>query len=254
MLRGQVMQQAVVSTPPPVASGPNCSLCTFTQATNSGNTGVHTDPTSFVSATTAGHMLIVFGFHDHGSGTGTTHASNAPNAATWHPCNSGSSTADSPEIFISGTGSGAFYLSCNYAVNIPGASSDTVTIQSSDCVSVNCSVGGSYLEFAGISTTASVAFDGFQTVANATSTSGTNNTNCGTASTSQTNDLIICGTDQSTGSTSTAGTTPVTFTLRQPATNVGVESVVWTSTGSMTAAMTDSSSGDLYAGWEIFLK
>lgn len=234
-------------------SGPNCSLCAYVQGTNSGNTGVHSDPTSFVSATTAGHTLIAFGFHDHGTGTGTTQVTNAPNAAVWHPC-SGTGTGPFTDLYVSGTGTAAEYMSCNYAVNIPGASSDTVTIAATDCAATACSVGGSYIEVSGVATTAAAAWDNWSSIANATSTSGSNNSNCGTASTTQANDLILCGTEQATGATSTAGTSPIAFTLRQPATNVGVESAVWTSSGSMTAAMTDSSSGDKYAGVGLFLK
>ena len=231
-----------------VGGGASCSSCTLVQGTNSGGSGVPSDPTSYVNPTTTGDFLIVFGAHSGWTGSGTTTISDSA-GNTWHACN-GTGTGVFTDIKVNGI----YGMSCHYAVNIIGAAVDTVTISASDCVSGCSFVGGSYLEYSGVASTASAAWDAYGFNASATSTTGSNNTTCGSVTTTQTNDLLICGMDQITGALS-AGTSPVNFgSLDQPDINVAVEHVAWPSVGAINPTMTDSLSGATYSGITLALK
>ncbi len=224
-----------------VGGGGTCSSCALVQATNSASSGV-SDPTSYVNPTTTGDLLIVFGVHSGWTGSGTTTISDSA-GNTWHPCN-GTGTGSFTDIQANST----YGMSCHYAVDIVGASVDTVTISASDCKSSCSFVGGTYLEYSGVASTAAAAWDAYGFHANGTSTTGSNNVTCGSATTTQTNDLVICGMDQDNGTLS-AGTGPINFgSLDQPGTIAAVEHVVWPSSGAVNPTMTDSESSDAYTG------
>jgi hypothetical protein len=228
--------------------GANCSSCTLVQATNSGGFGVPSDPTTYVQPTTGGNLLIVFGAHSGWTGSGTTTISDSA-GNVWHPCN-GTGTGPFTDVRVNGI----YGMSCHYAVNIIGAAGDTVTISASDCTASCSFVGGSYLEYSGVASTAVAAWDAYGVNASAASTTGSNNTTCGSVTPTQNNDLVICGLDQANGN-ATVGTSPVNFgSLDQPGTNVAVEHVVWPSVATINPTMGDSVSSDPYAGITLALR
>ena len=230
-----------------VGGGTNCGACTLVQGTNSGGSGV-SDPTSYVNPTTTGDLLIVFGAHSGWTGSGTTTISDSL-GNTWHACN-GTGSGVFTDIKVDGSNG----MSCHYAVNITGAAVDTVTISASDCVGGCSFVAGSYLEYSGVASTASAAWDAYGFNASATSTTGSNNSTCGSVTTTEVNDLVICGIDQITGTLS-AGTSPVNFgSLDQPGIVAAVEHVVWPSGGVINPTMTNSLSGATYGGITLALK
>ncbi|MGA8345747.1 MAG: hypothetical protein WB781_27700, partial [Candidatus Sulfotelmatobacter sp.] len=63
---------------------------------------------------------------------------------------------------------GTYVMSCHYAINIIGAAVDTVTISASDCTAACSYVGGSFLEYSGVASTAVAAWDAYATDASAT--------------------------------------------------------------------------------------
>ena len=229
-----------------VGGGGTCSSCALVQATNSASSGT-SDPTSYVNPTTTGDLLIVFGVHSGWTGSGTSTISDSA-GNTWHPC-SGTGAGAFTDIQANGT----YGMSCHYAVNIIGASVDTVIISASDCKGGCSFVGGSYLEYSGVAPTAAAAWNAYGFHTGGTSTTGSNNTTCGSVTTTQNNDLVICGMDQANGNIS-AGTSPINFgSLDQPGTIAAVEHAVWPSSGAINPTMTDSESGDAYTGITVAL-
>jgi hypothetical protein len=225
-----------------VIGGADCGSCVYVQSTESGGTGA-SDPTSYTQPTTSGDTLVVFGVHSNWSGSGTTTVTDSA-GNTWHPC--------------SGTGTGAFTdlqdgatwaVSCHYALNIIGAAVDTVKISASDCAGAGgCTwVAGTYLEYSG-----PTAWDNWGFNANATDGAGSNNVTCGSVTTTVNNDLIVCSIDQASGNM-TAGTSPITFTMRETV-STAAEDGKWTSSGAINPTQTDSISGDTYAGITVAFK
>jgi hypothetical protein len=105
-----------------------------------------------------------------------------------------------------------------------------------------------------VASTASAAWDAFSSVSNQTSTTGSNNTASGSVSTSHANDLIISAINMDSGSAS-AGTNPITFTIRFGAHNlISEQDAIWASTGAINPHQTDSQSGDAYGGITVAFK
>lgn len=241
------MLQSITNARAAVAAGPNCSLCVLVQATNSGNSSAHSDGTT-LNGVVAGHALVVYFTHSNWSAGGTVSISGGSD--TWYPCSGTTAGASFTDIQVD-AGNGE---SCFYSVNV-AAGNTTMLAIASQCVSTLCSLGGSYMEYSGVATTVAQAYGGWGHTDNGTAGSGTNNSTCGTtvaAIATQANALVICGVDMATGS-STAGTSPITFSQDQVGTWVAVEHAVWTSSGSMNAKYTDSVTGDKHAGIELLL-
>lgn len=232
------------------ASGPNCSLCAVRQAVTSNGGGTTTHPESFTASTTAGDAIIIFQPHTNWTGSGTSTISSVE-GDTWYPCNSTVAGASFTDLQFNTT----WGMSCFYAVNIPGGSTDTITIVPTDCASNCTSIGNAIIELSGVATTVATAYDGWGHHENATATTGTNNTTCGSVTTTQTNDYVICGMDQSIG-TASVGTSPVNFgsLILSGSTNAAVEGVVWSSSGAINPTMTDSSTTDKYIGITVAFK
>lgn len=244
-----VGQYVATGYTPTAASGPNCSLCALVTATNSGNSSANNDPTT-INSVVAGNFLITW-FTASNWTSGATASISDSKSNTYYPCNSSTAASSMTEIEVT-TGIG---LSCFYAVDVASGNT-TITVQPSQCSSTKCSLGGTYAEYSGIASTASAAFDSWGDTVAGTSTSGSNNTECANTnsmSASQTDDLILCGMDMNTG-TSSAGTSPVTFTQDQVGTWVALERVVWTGSGSINPHYTDSVSGDAYGSFTLALK
>ena len=207
----------------------------FVQAVESGGSSDVSDPTTYTSNVAVGDLLIAFQMHTNWSGTGTTTVSdNGGN--TWHPC--------------SGTGNGAFTdiqfatsdaISCNYTFATTNTNL-TVTITASDCASNCTTTEAEYLEYSGVG-----AWDASASHSNATTSGTTNNATCGSMTVSNSNDLIACYMEISSG-TFTAGTSPLAMTQRLTSTDGTVEDGDWTSSGTINPTETASASGINYGG------
>jgi len=225
-------------------AGGNCGSCTFVQATESGGTNERSDPTTYVTPTTKGNMLYVFWVHSNWSGSGTTTVADTA-GNTWHPC---SGIGNMPAAKFTDIQDNSTYgIGCAYALNINGGA-DTATVTSTDCASTCTYVAAVYAEFSG-----PTAWDAYGSQANAISSAGNNNTTCGSATTTQANDLIICSQASANG-TYTAGTSPITFALEHNG-YVGVlEDAIWSSSGLINPAMTLSVGSTPYGGVTLALK
>ena len=224
--------------------GGNCGSCAFVQATESGGTNEVSDPTTYVTPTTKGNTLYVFWVHSNWSGSGTTTVADSA-GNTWHPC-SGIGTMPAAK-FSDLQDSSTYGIGCAYALNIKGGA-DTATVTSSDCASKCAYVAAVYAEFSG-----PTAWDAYGSEANATSSAGNNNTTCGSATTSQANDLIICSQASANG-TYTAGTSPITFTLEFNGYIGVLEDAIWSSSGVINPAMTLSVASTPYGGVTLALQ
>jgi hypothetical protein len=220
---------------------PNCSSCAFVQSTDSGNTNVPSDPTSYTSNVTAGNLLVAFGWHTNWSGSGTTTVTGTGGASgPWHPCTGLTGTVFT-DLQINSTGG----MSCHWSIAI-ASSAGGATITATDCASNCTNLGGIYLEFSGVF--APRAFDAFASNTNATSTSGTNNFTTGSMTTTQANDLIIGYVLPS--ASSTAGTSPITFTAHSAGGNGISESAIWSSSGAINPTVSGTASTQ-YGGMSV---
>lgn len=210
----------------------DCTNCAFlTQSTNSGGSGVPSDPTSLTGSVPTGTLFIALGWHTNFSGTGTTTVTGTNGAGgTWHSCLDGSTNAFTDLEVTATVG-----MSCNY-VFTTAAGSGGATIAATDCTSNCTNLGGIYLVFSGVFVPR--AWDSFASHTLATSGSGANNMTAGTLAPTQANDLVIvyCNNGNGTGMTS-AGTSPIAFTLRQNL-NGGSESAIYSSSSSVTPTFT----------------
>lgn len=237
----------------------NCSSnCTYVQGTNSsGQTGQYDHIT--LSAVKNGDTLIYFVFHNTSSGSGTTNMSDSQ-GNVWYPCGSntgGSTSVTANDLPISST----YAMNCFYSPSVgawstAGANGNTLSVTglpiASDCTTSCSFIGGFFVEVSG-----TFQWDAFShTSSGATSTSGSNNANCGTMTTAAVNEFIICGIYNSSNSTMTAGTSPFTFTLPSIGgqTNGQPQYGVWSSSGSITPEATLASSGIAYGGMALAFK
>lgn len=244
-----------LQTNQPINCGTNC---TYVQGTNSsGETSTYDHIT--LSAVKNGDTLVYFVFHNNSTGSGTTNMSDSQ-GNIWYPCNANTggglsiTTADLP---ISST----YAMNCFYAPSVgaystSGGAGNTLSVTglplATDC-SVSCTfIGGFFVELSG-----TFQWDAFSnTPTNTASTSGSNNANCGTLTTSQTNDFIICGIYNASNDTMSAGTSPITFTLPSIGgqTNGQPEYGVWSSSGSFTPAATLVTGSVTYGGMAVAFK
>jgi hypothetical protein len=195
-----------------------CSGCTYDAGVNSsGQTINHDQPT--LSGAKNGSTAIYFGWYDNAiltNGAVTMTDNTARNI--WCPFNSAAScsTVGSTATMNSLTVGGNYSM---YAFVAPGiitgnGVSGSLIYESvaSDC-SVSCVtfIGGT----ASAWSLAGGTIEGScNSSSGATSGSGTNNAACPGLVTTTANDIVVCGIKVPGGSTVTAGTSPVTFTLQ----------------------------------------
>lgn len=200
-----------------------------------------------LSGVVPGDTLVYYVFHNNWSGTGTTAMSDS-NSNIWFPCNTntgGSTSVTMTDLQFNST----FGMSCFYSIAVTQGGTVTGNPTASDC-SVSCSfVGGVFMEFSGL-----LGWDAFSNTSNGvTSTTSPNNVNCGSLTTTATNDYIICGIDTASG-TPTAGTVPLTFPAVFNTTNGSMEAGVWSSSGTTSPTQSLASSGVAYGGMAVAFK
>lgn len=226
---------------------PSCASCTFVQSTGSSSSNAVSDPTSLVSNVTAGNIVVAIGYHTNWSGSGTTTTSGS-GALTgpWYSCK-GDGSATFTDVHANSTTG----ISCHYTMAI-ATGSGGATIVATDCASNCTTVGGVYLEYSGPSGARTI--DAYGSNAAATSGTGSNNATSGSATTTATNDLILAYFAPNIGTT-TAGTSPVTFTKRNVLTDTNgtIEDAVWTGSGAINPAVNGSNSV-AYGGLTVALR
>ncbi len=186
---------------------PSCSGCAYnTASTNSGGSGVVSDPTSLTASVPTGTLFLALGWHTNWSGSGKTTVAGAGGA--WHSCKDGS-TNPFTDLQVSAT----VGMSCNY-IFTTGAGEAGATIISTDCASTCASLGGIYLTYTGVFIPR--AWDAFASNTLAISGIGSNNMTAGAITPSQANDLVVvyCNSGGGEGIGS-AGSSPISFTQRQ---------------------------------------
>lgn len=219
----------------------NCASCTYVQSENSaGETGQYDHIA--LSGVVPGDTLVYYVFHNNWSGSGTTTMTDSSGTNIWYPCNTntgGATSVTMTDIQFSSS----FGMSCFYSIAVATGGTVTGEPTATDCA-VSCTfVGGVFIEYSGPG-----AWEGFSTNA-ASSTTSPDNMNCGSLTTATANDLIVCGTDALTG-TPTAGSVPVSFTLRNT-TNGAIEDGVWTGSGTTAPTQSLAASGVTYGAMGV---
>lgn len=235
------------------------SGCGYVQGTSSsGQTGQFDHVT--LSAVKNGDTLVYFVFHNNSSGSGTTNMSDSA-GNIWYPCGTntgGGTSVTMTDLPISST----YAMSCFYSPSVGSFSSAgggglTLSVTgdpiASDCT-VSCSfIGGFFIELSG-----TFNWDAFSnTSSGATTGSGSNNASCGSMTTSQANDFVVCALYNASNATLTAGTSPITFTVptfSSGQTNGIPEYGLWSGSGSIAPLGTLATSGVAYGGMGIAFK
>lgn len=216
----------------------NCSGCVLVQSANSSGQNIHFDQIA-LSGVVEGDTLVYYVFHNSWSGTGTTSMTDSSGTNIWYPCNTntgGATSVTMTDLQFTTT----FGMSCFYALNVPTGGTITGMPLATDCTTSCTFVGGVFMEFKG-----PVAWDAWSnTASTASSTTTPNNVNCGSLTTTQANDLIICGSNVNTG-TPTAGTVPTSFTMFNTV-NGTIEDAVWSGSGTTSPTQSLAGSGVTY--------
>lgn len=223
----------------------NCSGCVLVQSTNSSGQNIHFDQIA-LSGVVEGDTLVYYVFHNSWSGSGTTSMTDSSGTNIWYPCNTntgGATSVTMTDLQFTST----FGMSCFYALNVPTGGTITGMPLATDCATSCSFVGGAFMEFKG-----PVAWDAFSSNANASSTTSPNNVNCGSMTTTQANDLIICGSNVDIG-TPTAGTVPTSFTMYNTV-NAAMEDGVWSGSGTTSPTQSLSGSGVTYGAMGLGLR
>jgi len=219
-----------------IVGGAGCSGCAYVQSTHSSQSG-HTDwPT--LHNVKAGDALVYIGEFSNWTSGATVNMTDSHDNV-WRRCDN-NATSDFVEVQDQ-TSNG---MSCHYTVNI--AAWPTITAQpvASQCVSTNCTlVGGAFFELALPANATAVAW---ATPHAGSSTSGSNNVNCGTITLPQANDFLMCDFNNATG-TPSAGTTPVAFTMRET-TVTAIETGIYPGSGTIIPTGALNASGIGYTG------
>jgi hypothetical protein len=214
--------------------GAGCSGCSFVQSTHSSQGG-HTDWPTLLNVK-AGDALVYIGEFSNWTPGATVNMTDS-HGNTWYRCDN-NATSNFVEIQDQTTNG----MSCQYTVNT--AAWPTITAQpvSSQCVSTSCTqVGGSFFELAlPPSATASAWAAPYA----GTSTSGSNNVNCGSIALTQANDFLMCDFDNASG-TPTAGTSPVSFKMDETIVTA-IETGLYPGSGTITPTGTLNASGIAY--------
>jgi|HubBroStandDraft_4_1064222.scaffolds.fasta_scaffold00167_6 hypothetical protein len=214
--------------------GSGCSGCAYVQSTHSSQSG-HTDWPTLLNVK-AGDALVYIGEFTNWTPGSTVNMTDS-HGNTWYRCDN-NATSDFVEI-QDGTGNG---MSCQYTLNI--AAWPTITAQpvASQCVNTSCTqVGGSFFELALPATATARAW---ATPFAGTSTSGTNNVNCGLITLPEANDFLMCDFNNASG-TPMAGTTPVAFTMRETVVTA-IETGLYSGSGTINPTGTINTSGISY--------
>lgn len=225
----------------------NCSKCTFVQSANSANQTPQYDHIS-LSGVKPGNTLIYWSYHTNWSGSGTTTMGDSTGVNHWFPCstNTGGATSVSMTDLPLPLSQG---MSCFYAPNVQLGGTVTGLPTSSDCAVSCTNVGGTMMEISG----ASVWDGSSHTAPGAVSTSGADNVNCGSATTTKANDFMVCAISIA-GTGPTAGSLPAPST-RFSTTNGYLEYAVWPGVGATTQTMNLSTgSGVSYGGIGVWFK
>jgi len=228
--------QAVAYSISGSVGGSSCSGCTFVQSTHSSQAG-NTDWPTLLNVK-AGDALVYIGEFSNWKAGATVNMTDS-HGDTWYRCDN-NATSDFVEIQDQST----YGMSCHYTVNI--AAWPTITAQplASQCVSTSCTqVGGSFFELA---LPENATANAWATPNAGTSTSGSNNVNCGSITLPQANDFLMCDFNNASG-TPTAGTTPVPFTMRET-TVTAIETGLYSGSGTIIPTGTLNASGIAYTG------
>lgn len=228
-----------------------CAGCSVVTANVANSAGENPDfdhiSLGDVTSVSEGHTLVYFVFHSNWSGSGTTTMVDSQ-GNRWAPCSSAWTSAATSTSMTDLQISSSMGMSCFYSLNISVGGIVTGQPTATDCASGCTFVGGVFMELAGAHN-----IDGFShTSTGQTSGTGSNNMNCGSLTTTTSSDMILCTTWTASG-TVTAGTTPITFTLRN-STNGNLESGIWSSSGTTTPTETNASTGIAYGGLAIAFK
>jgi hypothetical protein len=229
-------------------TAPTCVNCVHNQHTSSGASGAPSDPTSFTGTVYTGDLMVAFQWHTNWSGSGTTTVTDT-GGSIWHPC-SGTGTGAFTDIQVDATHG----LSCNWAIYMGPPTTDGITIAASDCAS-NCTALGLWIgDYSGpLVPGGTQAWEAWGSHANATSSAGsTNNFTTGSATTISANDLILAFVYDSAGNVNTAGTSPITFTLRSGNTEYGEEGI-YSTAGAINPTF-NGTAGDPYGGITVAFK
>ena len=216
--------------------GAGCSGCSFVQSTHSSQSG-HVDWPTLLNVK-AGDALVYIGEFTNWTPGSTVNMTDS-HGNTWRRCDNNAAN-DFPEIQDQTTNG----MSCHYTVNI--AAWPTITAQpvASQCVNINCTqVGGAFFELA---LPATATADAWAIPYAGTSTTGSNNVNCGSITLPHANDFLMCDFNNATG-TPSAGTTPVPFTLRESIVTA-IETGLYPGNGTITPTGTLNASGIPYTG------
>jgi hypothetical protein len=146
-------------------------------------------------------------------------------------------------------------MSCNWAIYTGAPTTVGITIAASDCAS-NCTQLSLWIgDYSGpLVPGGTQAWEAWGSHANATSTSGSNNFTSGSATTISANDLILAFAYDVAGNQLTAGTSPITFTVRNSATDSFVgEEGVWSGSGAINPTF-NGTAGDPYGGITVAFK
>jgi hypothetical protein len=221
----------------------NCAGCTFTSGSISSQTATFDHLSA--SGVTNGSSFVYFGVHSNGTGSGTTTMSDATGLNLWYECanpsNFGTSVTAN-DMYLNST-NGMF---CFFSPSVLSGTTSTIAGQptATDCSGTCTLVGSVLVRFSG-----TFNWEAFgHSALNATSGTGSNNASCSAMTTATANDFILNFVYAPSVPTYTAGTSPITFT--QPTLNsaaVGVINyAIWSSSGSITPAVTLSTSSTAY--------